>query len=184
MVPVQNSRVNTDWMLSKALNNFAFGNANVKGVYYDEENRRHLNSIRNAYAELAIDLAAKNRKEEARKVLEKVDQMMLDENFPYGMVSRGNMHNKNSLLFLEACLMADDKKLAEKVMASVKKDLLQQVKFCNTLSGDKADQMADEKRMAESYLKGLEQMEAVYNPKIQIPGKMMAADSVPQLPNK
>ena len=184
MVPVQNSRVNTDWMLSKALNNFAFGNANVKGVYYDEENRRHLNSIRNAYAELAIDLAAKNRKEEARKVLEKVDQLMLDENFPYGMVSRGNMHNKNSLLFLEACLMADDKKLAEKVMASVKKDLLQQVKFCNTLSGDKADQMADEKRMAESYLKGLEQMEAVYNPKIQIPGKMMAADSVPQLPNK
>ncbi len=184
MVPVQNSRVNTDWMLSKALNNFAFGNANVKGVYYDEENRRHLNSIRNAYAELAIDLAAKNRKEDARKVLDKVDQMMLDENFPYGMVSRGNMHNKNSLLFLEACLMADDKKLAEKVMASVKKDLLQQVKFCNTLSGDKADQMADEKRMAESYLKGLEQMEAVYNPKIQIPGKMMAADSVPPAPNK
>lgn len=186
MVPVQNSRVNTDWMLSKALNNFAFGNANVKGVYYDEENRRHLNSIRNAYAELAIDLASKNRKEEARKVLDKVDQMMLDENFPYGMVSRGNMHNKNSLLFLEACLMADDKKLAEKVMASVKKDLLQQVKFCNTLSGDKADQMADEKRMAESYLKGLEQMEAVYNPKIQIPGKMMAADSAPNsaAPNK
>jgi hypothetical protein len=184
MVPVQNSRVNTDWMLSKALNNFAFGNANVKGVYYDEENRRHLNSIRNAYAELAIDLAAKNRKEEARKVLEKVDQMMLDENFPYGMVSRGNMHNKNSLLFLEACLMADDKKLAEKVTASVKKDLLQQVKFCNTLSGDKADQMADEKRMAESYLKGLEQMEAVYNPKIQIPGKMMATDSAPPAPNK
>jgi len=182
MVPVQNSRVNTDWMLSKALNNFAFGNANVKGVYYDEENRRHLNSIRNAYAELAIDLASKNRKEEARKVLDKVDQMMLDENFPYGMVSRGNMHNKNSLLFLEACLMADDKKLAEKVMSSVKKDLLQQVKFCNTLSGDKADQMADEKRMAESYLKGLEQMEAVYNPKIQIPGKMMAADSATNLP--
>ena len=82
--------------------------------------------------------------------------------------------------------MADDKKLAEKVMASVKKDLLQQVKFCNTLSGDKADQMADEKRMAESYLKGLEQMEAVYNPKIQIPGKMMAADSAPNsaAPNK
>jgi hypothetical protein len=93
------------------------------------------------------------------------------------MTSRGNMHNKNSLLFLEACLMADDKVLAEKVSASVKKDLQQQVKFCNTLTGDKADQMADEKRMAESYLKGLDQIEAMYNPRIQIPGKMMAADS-------
>jgi hypothetical protein len=177
LVPVANSRVNTDWMLSKSLNVFASGNANVKGVYFDEENRRHLNTIRNAYAELAIDLSAKNRKVEARKVLDKVDEMMLQENFPYGMTSRGNMHNKNSLLFLEACLMADDKVLAEKVSASVKKDLQQQVKFCNTLTGDKADQMADEKRMAESYLKGLDQIEAMYNPRIQIPGKMMAADS-------
>jgi hypothetical protein len=177
LVPVANSRVNTDWMLSKSLNVFASGNANMKGVYFDEENRRHLNTIRNAYAELAIDLSAKNRKSDARKVLDKVDEMMLKENFPYGMASRGNMHNKNSLLFLEACLMADNKALAEKVSASVKKDLQQQVKFCNSLSGDKADQMADEKRMAESYLKGLDQIEAMYNPRIQIPGKMMAVDS-------
>jgi len=177
LVPVANSRVNTDWMMMKSLNTFAFGNANLKGVYYDEENRRHLNSIRNAYAELAIDLAGKGRKEDARKVLEKVDQMMLDENFPYGMVSRGNQHNKNSLLFLEACLMSDAKDLAQKVASSVKKDLQQQVRFCNGLTGDKADQMADEKRMAESYLKGMEQIEAMYNPRIQIPGKMMAADT-------
>ena len=178
LVPVQNSRVNTDWMLSKALNNFAFGNANVKGVYFDEENRRHLNTIRNAYAELAIDLSAKNRKEEAKKALQLVDKMMLDENFSYGMVSRGNMHNKNSLLFLEACLMAGDTTLANKVAASVKKDLQQQVKFYNGLTGDKVDQMADEKRMAESYLQGLEQIQTIYNPRIQIPGKMMSADSV------
>jgi hypothetical protein len=165
-------------MLSKAMNNFAFGNANVKGVYFDEENRRHLNTIRNAYAELAIDLSAKNRKEEAKKALQLVDKMMLDENFSYGMVSRGNMHNKNSLLFLEACLMAGDTTLANKVAASVKKDLQQQVKFYNGLTGDKVEQMADEKRMAESYLQGLEQIQTIYNPRIQIPGKMMAADSL------
>lgn len=62
-------------MMSKAMNVFVAGNANVKGVYFDEENRRHLNSIRTAYTELAIDLAAKGRKEEARKVLQKVDQL-------------------------------------------------------------------------------------------------------------
>ena len=175
LVPVENSRVNTDWMLDKAMNKFAFGNANVKGVYFDEENRRHLNSIRTAYSELAMDLAAKNRKEEARKVLDKADKMLESAgNFDYGMTSRGNQHNRNSLLFLQACYMADDTTLANKVATSVKKDLQQQVRYYNSLGTKSAENMADEKRMAENYLQGLDQLQSVYNPRIQIPGKMMA----------
>jgi hypothetical protein len=175
LVPVENSRVNTDWMLDKAMNKFAFGNANVKGVYFDEENRRHLNSIRTAYSELAMDLAGKNRKEEARKVLEKADKMLESAgNFDYGMTSRGNQHNRNSLLFLQACYMADDTTLANKVAASVKKDLQQQVRYYNSLGGQRAENMGDEKRMAENYLQGLDQLQSVYNPRIQIPGKLMA----------
>ena len=174
LVPVQNSRVNADWMKERALNVFSAGNADVKGVYYDEENRRHLNSIRSAYADLAIDLANSERKEEARKVLEKVDKMMLEENFAYGMSSRGNMHNRNSLMFLEACYLADAKSLIEKVYISVKKDLQQQTKFYNSLSGLKADNMEDEKRMTESYLDGMEKMKTIYNPALVIPGKLMA----------
>ena len=173
-MPVQNSRVNADWMKERALNIFSAGNANVKGVYYDEENRRHLNSIRSAYADLAIDLANNGRKEDARKVLEKVDKMMLEENFAYGMASRGNMHNRNSLMFLEACYLSDAKGLIEKVAASVKKDLQQQIKFYNSLSGLKADNMEDEKRMTESYLDGMEKMKTIYNPALVIPGKLMA----------
>lgn len=175
LVPVENSRVNTDWMLDKAMNKFAFGSANVKGVYFDEENRRHLNSIRTAYTELAMDLAAKNRKEEARKVLEKADTMLERAgNFDYGMTSRGNQHNRNSLLFLQACYMAEDTTLANKVAASVKKDLQQQVRYYNSLGSQRAENMADEKRMAENYLQGLDQLQSVYNPRIQIPGKLMA----------
>jgi hypothetical protein len=175
LVPVENSRVNTDWMLDKAMNKFAFGSANIKGVYFDEENRRHLNSIRTAYTELAMDLAAKNRKEEARKVLEKADTMLERAgNFDYGMTSRGNQHNRNSLLFLQACYMAEDTTLANKVAASVKKDLQQQVRYYNSLGTKSAENMADEKRMAENYLQGLDQLQSVYNPRIQIPGKMMA----------
>lgn len=174
LVPVVNSRVNATWMKEKALNVFAAGNADKKGVYFDEENRRHLNTIRSAYADLAIDLAAAGKKEEARKVLQKVDKMMDEENFGYGMASRGNLHNRNSLMFLEACYMAEDTALVKKVSASVKKDLQQQIKFYNTLSGNKAEWMADEKRMSESYLDGLEKMKTIYNPAIQIPGKMMA----------
>ncbi len=180
LVPVENNRVNTNWMLDKVTNKFRFGNANVPGVYFDEENRRHLNSIRTAYADLAIDLASKNRKEEARKVLNQVDSMMYEGNMAYGMTSRGNIHNRNSLVFLEATYLAGDTVLAAKVSASVKKDLEQQVRFYNSLTGRKAEGMEQEKRAAESYLQAVAQMQTMYNPRLQIPGKMMAADSTPK----
>lgn len=178
LVPVQNSRVNDDWMMDKVMNKFGSGNADKPGVYFDEENRRHLNSIRTAYAELAMDLASKNRKADAIKVLEKCDKMLNVSNFDYGMTSRGNMHNRNSLLFLEACYMAGDTVLTAKVAASVKKDLQQQIRYYNSLSGTKGANMGDDMRTADSFLKGIEQMQTIYNPRITIPGKLMApADS-------
>jgi hypothetical protein len=177
LAPVKNSKVNTDWMLDKLTNMFAFGNANKPGVYFDEENRRHLGGIRSAYAELAIDLAAKNRKEEARAVLNKVDKMMHESNFGYGLTSRGNLHNRNSLLFLEACYLAGDQTLIQKVSAAVKQDLQQQVNYYNTLSGQKADNMAQEKQTAETYLQALGQMQTMYNPSVEIPGKVMSKEA-------
>jgi hypothetical protein len=178
LVPVANSRVNTDYAYKKLMDVFSFGNADKKGVYFDEENRRHLNSIRSAYTDVAIDLATKNRKDDAKKILARVDKMMDPENFGYGMTSRGNIHNRNSLMFLEACYLAGDTELAKKVAASIKKDLDQQMRYYNSLTGLKAEMMADEKRMTESYSKGLEQMGTIYNPSaIQIPGKLMTPDS-------
>jgi len=177
LAPVKNSKVNTDWMLDKLTNKFAFGNADKAGVYFDEENRRHLGGIRSAYAELAIDLAAKNRKEEAKAVLNKVDKMMHESNFGYGLTSRGNLHNRNSLLFLEACYLAGEQALIQKVSAAVKKDLQQQVNYYNTLSGLKADNMAQEKQTAETYLQALGQMQSMYNPSVEIPGKVMTKEA-------
>jgi hypothetical protein len=149
LVPVENEKFNTNWMYDKLMNKFAFGNANIPGVYYDEENRRHLNTIRQAYTELALDLTSKNRNDEAKKVLNKVDNMMLQENFPYGLAGRGNQHNQISLMFLEAAYRAGDKTLAAKVSASVRKDLQQQVRFYNGLTGRKAENMAEDKKRAE-----------------------------------
>jgi len=181
LVPVENDEFNADWALDKMMHKFAFGNADLKGVYYDEENRRHLNSIRTAYGELASYLAAKNRKEEARKVLNKVDKSMLEENFAYGMVSRGNTHNRYSLMFLNACYMAEDKALIKKVSESVKKDLQQQIKYYNSLDGINAENMSEERRMAESYLQALDQMEKQYTQpaKVAVPevGTQVIKDS-------
>jgi hypothetical protein len=187
LVPVKDSRVNTNWMLDKLTNKFAFGNADKAGVYFDEENKRHLGGIRSAYAELAMDLAVKNRKEEARALLNKVDKMMHESNFGYGSTSRGNMHNKNSLLFLQACYLAEDKTLIQKVGDAVKKDLLQQIEYYNKLPlvinlgfktlNFRTDNMEDEKGEAERYLQMLGQMQAMYNPSIEIPGKVMSKDT-------
>jgi hypothetical protein len=177
LAPVKNSNVNTNWMLDKLTNKFAFGNADKPGVYFDEENRRHLGGIRAAYAELAIDLAGKNRKEEAKAVLNKVDKMMHESNFGYGLTSRGNLHNRNSLLFLEACYLAGDQALIKKVSAAIKKDLQQQVNFYNSLSGMKAENMGQEKQTAEYYLQTLGQMQTMYNPSVEIPGKVMSKDT-------
>jgi hypothetical protein len=58
LVPVQgqnmlNSRASYETLKNK----FAFGSANIPGVYFDEENRRHLIGIRQAFAEAANQLA-------------------------------------------------------------------------------------------------------------------------------
>ena len=180
LIPVEGDIMNGDWMFDKVMHKFGFGNADVKGVYYDEENRRHLLSIRSAYAELASYLADKGKKDSARQVLEKADKMMLQENFPYGMTSRSQpSHNRVSLMFLDAAYRAGDKELVAKVSASIKKDLNQQIVYYNSLDGWKADNLAQDKQLAESYLKGMDQMEQAYNPKPVTPeiGKILKIDS-------
>ncbi len=174
LVPVANSPVNKDWVYDKMMNKFVFGNANVSGVYFDEENRRHLGSIRLAYAQAAGNLADNGRKEEAKKMLQKVDKGMLEENYGYGMVSRYQQHNYISLQFLEACYKAGDTALAEKVSRSVKKDLEQQVNYYANLDENKQDQFRSDNEQATNFLRGIQQIESMYKnplPKAtEIPG--------------
>jgi len=138
LVPVANSDVNQDWVYDKLMNKFASGNADKRGVYFDEENRRHLNTIRQAYAIAALNMAQSNRKEEAKKMLGKCDQMMLQENFPYGMVSRFQQHNYVSMLMLQASYASGDTVLAAKISKSLKKDLEQQLAYYAALPDEKA----------------------------------------------
>jgi hypothetical protein len=152
-------------MMDVVMNKFGYGNANLQGVYYDEVNRQQLNIIRRANTELALDLTNKNRKEDARKVLNKADEMMLQGNFPYGLVSRSNDHDRESMLFLEACYRAEDKPLIDKVSASVKKDLKQQMVYYNSLPEDKAQGLEYEKSVAQNLLEEMDKLEKVYSVK-------------------
>ncbi|MCZ0212104.1 hypothetical protein OZK63_42845, partial [Streptomyces sp. UMAF16] len=53
------------------------------------------------------------------------------------------------------------------------------IMFYNSLSGNNAENMADDKQTAESYLKALEQLKEMYNPKLPVleNGKLPGMDS-------
>ena len=134
LVPVANSAIDTDAAFKNMMNKFTFGNAQNPNVYFDEENRRHLNSIRYSIAQVAFALAVEGKKDSARQLLKKIDLATNEKNFPYGMTSnRGNQHNYFSYVFLQACYAADDKVLAKKVSNSVMKDLKQQIAYYKSL---------------------------------------------------
>jgi hypothetical protein len=174
LVPVKGSEFNTNWAQDKMMNKFVFGNADKAGVYFDEENRRHLGALRTAYAELALSLAAEGRVEEAKKAVQKADKMLNEANFPYGLTNRFNIHNRNSILFMQACIQAGDAALAKKVSAAVKKDLQQQMQYYESLKGRKREFMEQEIYMAEELLSQLSQMDAPDTTnRILIPGKAM-----------
>lgn len=167
LVPIaNNSGTNTDEMYNLVTNKdkWAYGNANIPGVYFDEENRRHLDDIREADADVAFNLAIQNKNTEAIKVLQQSDKMMLQENFAYGYTSRSNAHNRVSLSFLQACYKAGEKELAAKVFSSLKKDIEQQKRYYESLSDLRAENMQYEKQQNDELLQQLMQLQQVFNP--------------------
>lgn len=150
VVPVENDRVDNETSFKNVMEKFEYGGAGKKGVYFDEENRRRLNIIKLAHAELAISLAQSGNKEKARQVLEHFDQHVLESNFPYGMTTNlGNRHDLISAQFLQACYLAEDTPLAKKVAQSLKKDLEQQLEYY-TSQGDA--ELSNEKMANDAYL--------------------------------
>jgi Protein of unknown function (DUF2723) len=156
LVPVDNKNAangsyNNSLAYTNMMTKFGYGNANIPGVYYDEENRRHLNTLRAAHAQLALSLIDQGRRDSARNLLEHFDQNVLESNFPYGMTSsHGNDHNRISMSFLLASFQSGDLKLAGKVAASLKKDLEQQLRYYNSLGESQPnDQLAINAQMAD-----------------------------------
>ncbi len=130
LVPVADpTRINTRTSYDIIKNKFAYGNANIPGVYFDEENRRHLMGIRQSIAEAAGALINEGQNEKAKEILNLADKNILEENFPYGMVSRQNQHNTISVQLLEAAYKSGDKKLGAKIANSLTKDLQQQLSY-------------------------------------------------------
>ncbi|MEP6701186.1 MAG: DUF2723 domain-containing protein, partial [Bacteroidota bacterium] len=130
---------NSDTIYNNLMTKYEFGGANKNGVYFDEENRRHILNLRALYSEAAGNLADAGRKEEAQKLIDKVETGITPENLPYAMVSRYNSHNQTSLLYLEACYKAGKPELAEKIRLAIRKDLVQQQKYYNYIKDSRPE---------------------------------------------
>lgn len=165
LVPISNNTgFNTDWMVDKLKNKFGFGSADIAGVYFDEENRRHLNTIRAAYADGAGALADGNRKDEAKQLLDMADKGILVENMPYAMPSRSNQHNYFTFRFLEAAYKAGHTALADKVSKALHKDFDQQLKYYAQLPDRKQESMRNEIAGAQQLVQMLQMLENNYKP--------------------
>jgi len=172
LVPVKNnSGVNTDWVIDKLMRKFDFGHANLKGVYFDEQNRLHLNTIRSAYADGAASLADQGRKDEAKQVLDKADKGILESNMPYAMVSHNNQHNYFTFRFLEACYKAGYKELADHVSGALHKDFDQQLRYYNTLPDKSQEAMRSEIQGTQQLLQMLTMMDTQYKTSSMIGGQ-------------
>lgn len=153
LVPVQPKNQASDWLINiyqkdnnmddeyqKMMNKFVF--ESPKGIYFDEENRRHVLNLRNSFAESAGNMADAGKKEQALKLLEKSEKLISADHLPYAMVSRGNQHNINGLAYLEACYKVGNMQLANTVKAALKKDFEQQKKYYDYLKTDRPDLFA------------------------------------------
>src|SRR6185437_13138269 len=162
LVPVKNSEVNDDWAYNVMLNKFAFGGANRPGTYFDEENRRHLNTLRMQYSQVAINLSENGQFKKARQLLEQCDSNMLQQNFPYGMASRREQQDQISGQFLLAAYKSGDTVLAKKVSNSLRTDLEQQIMYFNSLNDNRQAPLAYDNQVVQQLLQQVQGMEQYF----------------------
>lgn len=143
---------NNQVMYNNLMTKYAFGGADRKGMYFDEENRRHLLSLRSLYGEAAGNLADAGKKDEAKKLIDKVEAGILPENLPYAMVSRFGAHDQASVIYLEACYKAGKIELAEKIRVTLRKDLEQLRAYFTYMNGGTPPVMTQQGVIADGKL--------------------------------
>jgi hypothetical protein len=185
---------NMDVMYNNLMTKYEFGGADKKGIYFDEENRRHLLNLRALYGEAAGNMADAGKKDQASKLIDKIEAGITPESMPYAMVSRFGSHNQNAVIYLEACYKAGKMDLAEKVRKDLRKDLEQSQAYFIYMNGGNQPVMtqngviADSKmfeslvtefQINEALLRVLGEVEARYAPDKQV--KQPAENSGPTM---
>jgi hypothetical protein len=159
LLPVKaTADVNVKTMYENMMKKFTSGHADAKGVYFDEENRRHLYTIRQSYGDLARELLARGEKDSAKAVVLKSDQLIPDTNVPYGIPSRYEAHNRASWSLMDAAYQSGATELAKKISAALNKDMNQHMEYIASL-GDMTKKQLEDILMNYSQQNYMEQMQ-------------------------
>ena len=142
MAPIRqepdNPAVSADTMYRNLMYRFKFGGAERPDVYFDENGRRTLLSIRNAYSTLGQVLAMRGEKDSALQVLNYGYKMLDPTTMPYGMASADNRHDITSIQYAYAYYLAGDSVKGQHIADAVIRDCRQQIDYYNSLSDNQS----------------------------------------------
>ena len=128
-------RINTEKCMDLILNKFQYGGAEKDNVYFDQTNRRMLNSPRVLAFQLADYLLKQNRKEDAIKVINKVVNSISEKSFATGLSNE----DRTMIVLTDVAIRAGDKALAKKLTDKLMKFLEDDINYMNSLPSNKRD---------------------------------------------
>jgi hypothetical protein len=122
-------RVNAEKCMDLILNKFEYGNAHRTDVNFDQTNRRMLNTPRILALQLADYLIRNNRKEDAKKVINKVINSVSESSYPTAITQE----DRSMILMADMSMKAGDKELAKKITDKLVKFCQDDVAYINSL---------------------------------------------------
>jgi hypothetical protein len=154
----RNGGVDANNMYTTLMTKFKFGGGEKPKVYFDENGRRELLSIRGAYTMLGTALASDGKKDSALRVLNYAYKMVDPTTLPYGMVSTGNMEDITSLQYANAYFLAGDKVKATLIANAAIRDCRQQIAYYNSLGEAAGNYFQRDQQTANGIMQQLEGM--------------------------
>lgn len=134
LVPIKSSnkamergRVNSDILYDALMKKFKWGNITDENVYLDENNLRMLMNMKNNFARLAETLINENKKDSAKQVLSRVQEIMPPNRIPYSYYN---------LLLAEQYYRLDDFENGNKMIKELSKITEQELEFFFSLEDD------------------------------------------------
>ena len=150
-------------MYTNLMTKFKFGGGEKPDIYFDENGRRELLSIRGAYVSLGTALATSGSRDSALKVLNYGYKMIDPSTLSYGMVSTGNMQDISSLQYANAFYQAGDTKRSLEIANAVMRDCRQQLAYYNSLGDNASNYFQRDQQTASGILAQMEQLVGMIN---------------------
>lgn len=128
---------NLDKNIELFMKKFTLGGASGKNIYYDEKNRLIFLIYRQNAAELAFNLIASNRKEDAVKVLDHYMKMVSESSLSYDVL----LYDRSLILLLDAYYRAGAAAKAKKYADRMFENITAEINYYKSLRSEQQDGM-------------------------------------------